>query len=107
MEKEIIFSKNVELEFSDLIDVLHEKEYFGFEQDTKKYVRNIVHFVLNNDFKVNVRNSPSRLNKFGKKYIKYKANHQTCWYIFFGQKDHRFLINHIMNNHSQDFPELL
>lgn len=43
----------------------------------------------------------------GKKYLKYASNKRTTWYIFFDQKDDKFLINHILNNHSQDFLELL
>lgn len=40
-------------------------------------------------------------------FFRYKANNNTSWYILFDQKEHKFLINHITNNHSQDFPYLL
>lgn len=60
---------------------------------------------MNYDFHVNGYNAPENFKKFGKKFIKYKANN-TSWYIFFDQKANRFLVNHIINNHSQDFPEL-
>lgn len=43
----------------------------------------------------------------GKKYLKYAANKQTNWYIFFDQKEDKFLINHILNNYPQEFPELM
>lgn len=58
---------------------------------------------MNYDFQVNGYNTPENFKKFGKKFIKYKANNNTSWYIFFDQK---ILVNHIINNHSQDFPEL-
>ncbi|MCZ2084455.1 MAG: hypothetical protein LC112_09290 [Flavobacteriales bacterium] len=51
--------------------------------------------------------SPEKFQKHGKKYLKYTANKRTAWYIFFDQKGNQFIINHILNNHSQDFPELL
>mgnify|MGYP003593697527 FL=1 len=57
--------------------------------------------------KLIIRNTPKKFQKFGKKYLRYKANNQTFWYIFFDQKEGKFLINYILNNHSQDFPELL
>lgn len=103
MEKQVIFSKSVEL---FLKDVLYEENYFGFEDDAKLYVTEIILYIMHHDFKTNVRNTSLSLRKFGKKFIKYKANNNTSWYIFFDQKDQKFLINHIINNHSQDFPEL-
>ncbi|MNU13559.1 hypothetical protein D3C71_15980 [compost metagenome] len=71
------------------------------------YVEKIYNFIKNNISKPISKNSPVAYQKFGKKFIKYKANNNTSWYIFFDQKEHKFLINHITNNHSQDFPDLL
>lgn len=107
MEREIVFSNEVELFLVNLVDILYSKNYFGFNSDAKLYVEEIVFYVMNYDFQVNVYNAPENFKKFGKKFIKYKANNNTSWYIFFDQKGNRFLVNHIINNHSQNFPELL
>lgn len=107
MEEVIVYKGRFENEMDKLLEVLFLKEYFGFEESALEYVQKIYDFIKSNISKPISRNSPTAYQKLGKKYIKYKANHQTYWYIFFDQKDHRFLINHIMNNHSQDFPELL
>lgn len=107
MEKIIIFSSDVEFYLAKLIDTLYEQNYFGFKEDAKSYVQEIILFVMNNDFKFNVTKTPKKLEKFGSKFLKYKANNQTTWYIFFDERDHQFLINHMMNNHSHEFPELM
>lgn len=107
MEKIVIFQRKVQVFLEELVDILFEKEYFGFKKDAKEYVWEIVQYVDNHDFETGVRNTTDSLQKYGKFYLKYKANNRTTWYIFFDRKNNRFLVNHILNNHSQDFPELI
>jgi len=107
LERKIVFSEEVEIYFEKLIDILFDNNYFGFKKDARNYVQEIVKFVMSNDFKLNVRKTPRTFQKFGKKFIVYKANTRTSWYIFFDQKGDQFLINHILNNHSHEFPELM
>ena len=90
-----------------MVDILYYQNYFGFKKDAKLYVQEIVLYINNYDFEINIRNTPKKFQKFGKKYLRYKANNQTFWYIFFDQKEGKFLINYILNNHSLVFPELL
>lgn len=91
----------------ELIDILYQQNYFSFKKDAKAYVEEIVLFVNDYNFEINVRETPSKFQKHGKKFLKYKANNQTTWYIFFDQKDDKFLVNFILNNHTHHFPELL
>ncbi|MBU4538267.1 MAG: hypothetical protein L6264_10465 [Weeksellaceae bacterium] len=90
-----------------LIDVLFEYEYFGYRSSAVSYTDKIYAFIAENIDKPIVRFTPPSHQKYGKKYLKYKANPQTTWYIFFDQKEGKYLVNHILNNHSKDFPELL
>lgn len=91
----------------ELTEILFEKEYFGFRIECFNYTSKIYDFVEDYiDFPIS-KKSPEKFQKFGKKYLKYKANQHTLWYIFFNQKDNRFLVNYILNNHSKDFPELI
>jgi hypothetical protein len=106
LEEIIIYSEEFHQSIEELVEVLFIKEYFGFEIDCFLYSEKIYDFVDYNIMKPISRKTPQRLQKFGKKFIKYKANNNTSWYIFFDQRDNKFLINHIINNHSQDFPEL-
>lgn len=107
MEKVIVYSKVFEDIINKLIDVLYEKEYFGFKESSKLYAEKIYDFIFDNiDFPIS-KKSPEKFQKYGRKYLKYKANQQTVWYIFFDQKDNKFLVNYILNIHSKDFPELI
>ncbi|WP_262148032.1 hypothetical protein [Chryseobacterium foetidum] len=103
----IVYSDEFHESIENLIRILYVKEYFGFEIDCQLYAEKIYDFVDYNIHKPIGRNTPEALQKFGKIFIKYKANHRTSWFIFYDQKDNQFLINHIINNHSQEFPELM
>ena len=87
--------------------MLFVKEYFGFEIECQRYGDRVYDFVENNINYPISKSSSEKFQKYGKKYLKYSANKRTTWYIFFDQKDNQFIINHILNIHSQDFPELL
>ncbi|MFY1046532.1 hypothetical protein [Chryseobacterium sp. GP-SGM7] len=106
MEEVIVYKDRFESEIDNLLEVLFINEYFGFEDSALTYVEKIYDFIKNNISKPISKNSPLYYQKFGKKFIRYKANNTTSWYIFFDQRDNKFLVNHIINNHSQDFPEL-
>lgn len=94
-------------ELDDLAKVLYQQKYFSFVEDVDIYIDKIYDFIESKIEYPISKNTPESFDKFGKKYLRYKANNQTFWYIFFDQKDNQFIINHILNNHSQDFPELL
>ena len=38
----------------------------------------------------------------GKKYIFYKANSRTTWYVFFESNENKILITGILNNHCEE-----
>jgi len=103
----IIYSEEFHDSIEELIKILFVKEYFGFEIDCEFYAEKIYDFIDGNISKPISRNTPKPFQKFGKKFLRYKANNHTFWYIFFDQKDDKFLINHILNNHSEDFPDLI
>ena len=107
MEKIVIFSDEFQASIEQLIQILFDKDYFGFKIDCHHYADKIYDFVENSiNFPIS-KNSPVKFQKHGKKYLKYAANKRTTWYIFFDQKGNQFLVNHILNNHFQEFPELL
>lgn len=106
MENVILYSFEFEDQINDIIDVLYEKGYLGFKESALEYGDKIYDFIIKNIDKRISRFSPKNFRKFGEFYIKFKANENTSWYIFFDRKDHRFLVNHILNNHAEQFPEL-
>lgn len=103
----IVYKDEFEIQINDLIEVLIFKKYFSFEESAVNYVEKIYDFINDKINSPSVKISPEKFQKYGMKYLRYKANNQTFWYLFFDQKDNKFLVNHILNNHSQDFPELL
>lgn len=107
MEEIIIYSEEFHNSIENLIEILFKDEYFGFKSDCHIYAQKIYDFVDLNIQKPIAKTSPLKFCKHGRKFIKYKANHKTFWYIFFDEKDGNFIVNYILNNHSNDFPELL
>ena len=107
MVGKIIYSPHFVNELDDLAKILYQNKYFSFVDDVDMYIDKIYYFLERSMEYPMSKNSPESFQKFGKKFIKYKANNRTTWYIFSDQKENKFLVNHILNNHSQDFPELL
>lgn len=87
MEKIVYYSEEVEIYLNQLIDTLFEKEYFGFREDAQMYVANIKWFIDDNISIYPPKSLPIELKEFGEKYILYKANAQTTWYIFYDQDE--------------------
>lgn len=107
MGKLIFYSPKFENQINKIVDILFENNYFSFKENAFEYGERIYDFIEANIDKPISKLSPDKFIKFGTFYFKYKANENTTWYIFFDRKENRFLVNYILNNHSQDFPELL
>jgi hypothetical protein len=89
--EEIIIQYKPEVEYylEDLIDILFEEEYFGFESYAQDYGAKIIDFIENNISIFPSRISPRILKNFGSNYIFYKANQRTTWYIFFEKLENK------------------
>ena len=81
------------------------KKYFSFIENVDFYIDRIYDFIDHNIDKAISRISPDKFQKHGEKYLKYTANNRTTWYIFFDEKDGKYLVNFILNNHSHNFPQ--
>ena len=97
----IVYSTEALQYLDELILVLLKKEYFSFEDTSIDYVRDIKYFIRTKITTAPKKKAPEVFNKIsaGLKYITYKRNKNTTWFIFFIQKDNRYLIEHITNNH--------
>jgi len=84
--EKIIFSQNVLNYFDDLILILFYQDYFIYEENAQLYVDNIVEFVYDSVENFPCKISPKELKYLGSKYIFYKANSRTIWYIFRKQR---------------------
>jgi hypothetical protein len=79
---------------NELIKILFEKEYFSFEESAQLYVKDIYDFIEFELYNLPHKTTTHKIKNFGSKYVCYKANKRTTWYIFF--------TTHITNNHMQD-----
>lgn len=98
----VIFTPTVISYLDNLVQVLYKKEYFGFIDSAEKYVSQIYDSVTENIKKNSYKTAPKELKHLGSKYVFYKANSRTVWYIFFENKDEKYLITNIVNNHSDE-----
>ena len=100
-EKVIVFLP----EFIDYLDelsfILYESGYFGFEDSAKKYTDNIFDFCQQHVGVLTGKNAPDYFSRYGinMKYISYRSNKQTSWYIFYQQYEDKYLVRYITNNH--------
>lgn len=79
----IIYSQKFHQSIEKLVEILFVKQYFSFIDDCQVYVSKIYDFIDDNISKPIYRDTLIPLRMFGEKYIRYKANNQTFWYIFF------------------------
>ena len=102
----IIFTPHVIDFLDDLVRVLYKKEYFGFVETAEEYVSKIYDAVLENINLRTYKSTPQKLKYLGSKYIFYKSNNRTTWYVFFEKKNENYLITGIINNHCEEAKEL-
>lgn len=98
----IIFQNGVLNYLDDLVFILFKEEYFGFMQSSYDYVDKIIDYINNNITTFPSKKTPTELKNFGSKYIFYKSNQRTTWYIFFESKNNNFLITNIINSHCEE-----
>ena len=102
MEKIIIqYLPEVEEYLNELAYLLFQKEYFGFIENSFDYVDEIVDFIEYNLPIFPFKKTPENLSQLGSKYIFYKANNTTTWYIFFENLENRHIVTYITNSHSE------
>ena len=98
----IIFQEGVLNYLDNLVYILFKEEYFGFMQSSYDYVDKIIDFIESNMATFPSKKTPAALKNFGSKYIFYKSNQRTTWYIFFENKNNNYLITNIINSHCQE-----
>jgi hypothetical protein len=91
----------------ELVVILYEKGYFGFEGYAIDYVNDVINFI-NTKLPTSVhRNAPKHYDKYGKKlkYTAYRKSKNTHWYIFFNKYKDKgeiiYLVHYIGNNHTE------
>lgn len=89
----------------ELIHILYEKEYFGFEENAQKYVEELFFDIKTNLPLTLKKPAPPYFDRYGKKmlYSTFRKNKATQWYVFFNAYEKEgeliFVIRYISNNH--------
>ena len=90
----------------NLVVVLYEKEYFGFEEDARKYVDELYWDITNNLSICVKKRAPAYFDRYGEGmyYAVFKKNKRTSWYAFFRIYEENeeiiYQIRYIANNHT-------
>ena len=101
----IILSEVLEY-FEDLVIILYEKGYFGFEETALKYVLELYDDIVATLPTRLHKPAPAYFDKYGKsmKYAGFKKNKNTMWYVFFQKYKEDgemiYLVRYIANNHT-------
>ena len=98
----IIYEDAVIDYLDDLVYELYKKEYFGFLESAYNFADNIIDFIENSIDTFTSKKTPESLQHFGSKYIFYKSNQRTTWYIFFENFENKYLITNIINSHCEE-----
>ena len=89
----------------NLVTILYEKDYFGFEDFAIDYVDGLLNEIL---MTLPVRlhkPAPKHFEKYGKNmyYAIFEKNKRTSWYVFFTKyyeyEETVYLVRYITNNH--------
>ena len=89
----------------ELVNVLYENGYFGFEDDAIEYVKDLVFDIEKNLHTKLKKRAPKYFERYGKGlyYAGFKKNKRTTWYVFFTKymenEEEIYLVRYIANNH--------
>ena len=90
----------------DLVTVLYENGYFGFEDFAIDYVNDLIDFIITRMPTSLQRPAPKYYEKYGEKlkYTVYRRSKHTHWYIFFNKYKDKgeiiYMVRYIGNNHT-------
>lgn len=97
----IIYQPQVVEYLNELVDILYEREYFGFKESAYDYVDWILDRIAKNINTISAKIAPEYFSRYGNNlfYFSLKRNAQTTWYVFFNHENDLFYIRYISNNH--------
>jgi hypothetical protein len=106
----VVFNADVKLLFFELIDILYQKEYFGYLDEAKEYVSEIEQYFKTEIPKLHrlglSKKAMSYFEKYGNNlfFAAYRrTTTRTVWYAFYEVFDEKyFKVVHIINNHTKE-----
>lgn len=101
-EINILNRPEVEMYLNELIFVLFKEKYFSNLENSIFYKDKIIDFIENDIANFSSKKTTAALKNFGSKYIFYKSNQRTTWYVFSEHKNNNYLITNIINSHCEE-----
>jgi len=102
----VIITPEVYEYLENLVIILYENEYFGFEESARKYVDDL-YYDITETLPVCVKKpAPNYFDKYGKGmyYASFRKNKNTQWFAFFRiykkNGEEIFQVRYIANNHT-------
>jgi hypothetical protein len=100
----VLFLPEIEKYLYELVEILYQKEYFGFRESATKYVRElvieIIEFLPDKPKKI----ASDYFSRYGKNmfYTSFKRSRNTQWYVFFTiyEEEEIYLVRYIGTNHT-------
>ena len=102
----VIVSPQVYEYLENLVIILYENGYFGFEDSARKYVDDLYNDMTNKLPLCVKKTAPNHFDRYGKGlyYVAIPKNKHTHWYVFFKiyRKDGEeiYQVRYIANNHT-------
>jgi len=96
----------VQVYVQKLVFILFEKGYFSYEDNAKKYVKDLYDSIKTSLPTHSYKPAPKYFDKYGKnmKYASFPKNKHTMWYVFFTtykeNDEEIYLVRYIANNHT-------
>lgn len=97
-EINILYKPEVETYLNELIFILFKEKYFSYLENSILYKDKIIDFIESNIATFPSKKTHAALKNFGSRYIFYKSNQRTTWYVFFENRKNDFLITNIINS---------
>lgn len=98
----ILYRPEVETYLNELVFVLFKENYFSYLENSILYKDKIIDFIDSDIATFPSKKTPEALKNFGSRYIFYKSNQRTTWYVFFENKNNNYLIINIINSHCEE-----
>lgn len=100
----ILFLPEVEEYLVELIEILYQKEYFGFKESAVQYVTELVTDIMDSLHNKHKKAAPEYFSKYGSEmyYAVFKRNQNTQWYVFFTihEDESAYLVRYLGTNHT-------
>lgn len=99
--KNVIYAPEVVDDLLMLIEILVADEYLSTYDQASSYAQDIIDYIRSVIDTYPAKIAPARFHRYGNslRYIPYKRNQRTTWYIMFETHPDCYFVTYITNNH--------